>query len=139
MKRNILSILIIWVIIVIAILNIFPVKASPTDVPTIFIFNQTTVLVSFQNVPVEYEGSDGLIWLQRVADPWQQEIELTWVTKNGTVGLWKGTIPPVPISGYYYLKNGLIFYNGFGNPALIPESEYKSLDHYGINLPFLSR
>jgi len=144
MKRNILSILIIWVIIVIAFLNIIPVKAvnnneKPLPIwklylpamrsghissPGIVTFNKNEVIVYFPNVPLEYEGSDGLIWISGVAgNNFLQEIELNWAGKIGDMGKWTGIVPPVPYGAYYYLKNGLIFYNGYGNPAFIPESE----------------
>jgi hypothetical protein len=100
--------------------------------PTIFIFNEDEVVIHFYNAS-GYEGSNGLIWLQRVANPWYAEIELYWVGKVGILSVWRGTVPYVPVSGYYYLKNGLIFSNNpfppGGNPAYIPESDYISIDH----------
>jgi hypothetical protein len=149
MKKNILFILIIWAIISVAILNILPVKAInnneiPLSIhklylpvlrgkytpPTIVRFDQNEVIVHFQNVPDEYVGSYGLIWITGVAgNNFLQEIELNWVTKIGTLGIWRGIIPPVPYTAYYYLKNGLIFQNGYGNPAYIPDSDYIVLYH----------
>jgi hypothetical protein len=147
-KKSLFSIFIIWIIIFVALLNILPVKAinnndAPLPIyklylpfvgykssPEITFFNENEVIVRFPNIPNEYTGSYGLIWITGVAgNNFLQEIELNWVGKTGTTGEWRGIIPFVPYAGYYYLKNGLIFYNGYGSPALIPESKYTWLNY----------
>jgi len=146
MKRNtLLSVILIWLI---AGLSIFSFSSKATAMPlpiyklylpiihgaytppTIVKFDQNEVIIHFKDVPKEYEGSDGLIWISGVAgNNFLQEIELNWVTKIGTLGIWRGIIPPVPYTAWYYLKNGLIFYNGYGNPAYIRDSDYMVLYH----------